>query len=218
MMRDGAEQALRDAELAMDLLPPDSQWRSDALVMRGISRAVLGEPVLARADLRLAFAEAEALGAIDNLFLAQGQLALLEAAQGAWSDAARHAELSRRLVDQARLTHYSMAAITHVAVARVALHDRRPDDARVAMTKAHRLRPMLDLGMPWLTVQVGNELVRAHLALGETEAARGVLAETLAFLDRAPDLAALGDETRSLGERVTAVTGRRDLGGPPDRG
>ena len=206
-MQDGAEQARSDADLAMDLLPADSQWRSDALVMRGISSAVLGEPDLARADLRLAFAEAEALGAIDNLFLAQGELALLEAAQGEWSQAARHAELSRRLVDQARLTHYSMAAITHVAVARVALHDRRPDDARFAMTMAHRLRPMLDLGMPWLTVQVGNELVRAHLALGEAEAARGVLAETLAFIDRAPDLAALADETRSLGERVTALAG-----------
>ena len=51
--------------------------------------------------------------------------------------------------------------------------DGRPF-ARAALTRVHRLRPLLDHGLPWLVVQVGLELARAHLALGEAAAARTV--------------------------------------------
>ena len=95
----------------------------------------------------------------------------------------------------------------HVAVARVALHEGRQADARAALTRAHRLRPLLDHAFPWLTVQVGLELTRAHLALGEAAAARTVFSETERVLERRPDLGSLAEEARELRERVAATSG-----------
>ena len=74
----------------------------------------------------------------------------------------------------------------HVAVARVALHEGRQADAHAALLRVHRLRPLLDHGLPWLSIQVGLELTRAHLALGEAAAARTVLTETEQVLERRP--------------------------------
>jgi LuxR family transcriptional regulator, maltose regulon positive regulatory protein len=94
-----------------------------------------------------------------------------------------------------------------VATARVALHEARQDDARAALTRAHRLRPILNHGIPWLTVQVGLELTRAHLALAETGPARTILSETERVLELRPDMGSLVEDARELHERVAATGG-----------
>ena len=95
----------------------------------------------------------------------------------------------------------------HAATARVALHEARHEEARAALARAHRLRPMLDHGMPWMAVEVGLELTRAHLALGEAAAARTILAETERVLELRPDLGSLVEEARELRDRVAATSG-----------
>ena len=114
------------------------------------------------------------------------------------------------MVEQAHLEHYGLVAIAHVAVARVAVHRHRHAEARAAMTRAHRLRPLMDHALPWLTVQVGIELTRAHLALGEADAARAILGETSRVLERRPHLGTLVDEMHECapGSRRRPVTGR----------
>ena len=72
---------------------------------------------------------------------------------------------------------------------------------------ARALRPLLDHGFPWLTIQVGLELTRAHLALGEAAAARTVLTETERVLERRPGVGSLAKEVRELRERVAATSG-----------
>ena len=101
--------------------------------------------------------------------------------------------------------------------ARVALHEGRHEDARAALARAHRLRPLLDHGLPWLTVQVGLELARAHLALAEPGPARTVLAETEQVLELRPHLGILVEDARELRElrRGDLGAGRR-LGDEPD--
>ena len=81
------------------------------------------------------------------------------------------------MVEAAGLADYSTTALIYVATARVAIHEGRHEDARAAIAGAHRLRPLLDYGIPWLTVQVGLELARAHVALAEAGPARTVLGE-----------------------------------------
>ena len=71
MMPDGVEQGLADAELALDQLPPTSQWVPTALLGRGVSHALLGATERATADLTTAIESAEAAGAIEELYLAQ---------------------------------------------------------------------------------------------------------------------------------------------------
>ena len=142
------------------------------------------------------------------VILAQAQLALLAAEQGAWDEAGatrtgRHRRSSRR----AGLGDYSTSALAHVATARVALHEARPEDARAVLTRAHRLRPLLDHGLPWLTIQVGLELTRAHLALAEPGAARTVLTETERVLELRPHMGSLAEDAQELHERVAASSG-----------
>ncbi len=99
---------------------------------------------------------------------------------------------------------YASTAVVHAATARVALHEARHAEARSALARAHRLRPMLDHGMPWMAVEVGLELTRAHLALAEAAAARTVLAETERVLELRPLLGTLVEEARELRDRVAA--------------
>ena len=118
-----------------------------------------------------------------------------------------HARAAQALVEETGLSDYATSAIVHVATARVALHEARVQDARAALTRAHRLRPQLDHGIPWLTIQVGLELTRAHLTLSEPAAARTVLTETERVLELRPDMGSLVGEARELRERVAATSG-----------
>jgi LuxR family maltose regulon positive regulatory protein len=207
MMRDGVERALADADLALALLPPSSSFRSTVLTVRGGAHAMLGATDRAADDLRAAVEIGLAFNAVDEIFVSQALLALLASRQGAWTEATQRASAAQALVDETNFGDYSESAIVHVATARVALHEERPDDARAALAHAHRLRPLLDHGFPWLTVQVGLELTRAHLALGDVGAARTILAETDSVLELRPGMGLLVDDARELRERVAATSG-----------
>jgi LuxR family maltose regulon positive regulatory protein len=207
MMPNGVEAALVDAELALDQLAPDSVWIPVALLARGNVQAMLGATDRATEDLTAAVDPGLAIGAAESVYTAQAHLALLAAGQGAWREARQRARAAQALVEQAGLDGYSSSAIAYVATARVALHEGRPEDARAALVGAHRLRPLLDHGLPWLTVQVGLELTRAHLALAEPGAARTILTETEQVLELRPNLGLLVREARELHDRVAATSG-----------
>ena len=188
MMPNGVEQALADTELALNQLPPESDWVLVALLGRGVAHALLGATDRAVDDLTAVVDKGLAAAATEEVVLAQAQLALLAANQGAWGEAGQRARAAQALADEAGLGDYSTSAIAHVATARVALHEGRQDDARAALARVHRLRPLLDHGIPWLTVQVGLELARAHLALADPGAARTVLTETEHVLELRPHM------------------------------
>ena len=218
MMRDGVERALADADLALDQLPPGSWWIPGSLRMRGVAHGLLGATDRETEDLRASITAAQALGAPgDDVPLAQALLALRAAKQGAWGEAAERARAAQAIVDEKGLGDYATTAVVHAATARVALHEARHGEARAALARAHRLRPQLDHGLPWMAVQVGLELTRAHLALGEASAARTILTETERVLELRPDLGTLVEEARELGDRVAASSELgRCLGDEPD--
>ena len=207
MMPDGLEQALADADLAVHQLSSDSGWMPAALCLRGAAHALLGATDRAAEDLTAAVRVGLASGAAEVVILAQAQLGLLAANQGAWGEAGQRARAAQALVDETGLGDYSSSSLAYVAVARVALHEARPEDARAALTRAHRLRPLLDHGLPWLTIQVGLELARAHLALAEAGAARTVLSETERVLEVRPQMGSLIEDARGLRVRLSASSG-----------
>ena len=207
MMPDGLEQALADADLAVNQLSPDSGWMPAALCLRGAAHALLGATDRAVEDLTAAVRVGLASGAAEVVILAQAQLGLLAANQGAWGEAGQRARAAQALVEEAGLGDYSSSALAYVAMARVALHEARPEDARAALTRAHRLRPLLDHGIPWLTIQVGLELARAHLALADAGAARTILTETERVLELRPHMGSLIEDARELRERLAATSG-----------
>ncbi len=208
MMRDGVERALADADLALDQLPPGSWWIPGSLRMRGVAHGLLGDTDREAEDLKTSIAAAQALGAPgDDVPLAQALLALRAAKQGAWGEAAERALAAQLIVDEKGLGDYASSAVVHAATARVALHEARHGEARAALARAHRLRPQLDHGLPWVAVQVGLELTRGHLALGEASAARTILTETERVLELRPHVGTLVEEARELRERVAATSG-----------
>ena len=207
MMANGVERALADAELALDQLPPDSFWVPTALLGRGVAYVLLGATDRAVVELLATVERGQATGSVEEVFLAQAQLALLAAKQGAWGEAGRHARAAEALVDETGLGDYSTSAIVHVATARVALYEARPQDVRAALARAHRLRPMLDHSIPWEAVGVGLELTRVHLALGEAAAARTAFREAEDILELRPDLGSLVEDAHELRTRLTATEG-----------
>ncbi|HEU6445854.1 MAG TPA: LuxR C-terminal-related transcriptional regulator [Gaiellaceae bacterium] len=207
MMGDGVEQALADANLALEQFPPESTWTAVALLIRGVALALLDEADQARAGLATTVERSLSVGSVESAYVGHAELALLAARRGAWGEAGRHARAAHALVEETGLGEYAPSAIVHAASARVALHEGRQEDARAALARAHRLRPQLDHGIPWLTVQVGLELTRAHLALAEAGPARTVLSETERVLELRPDLGSLVAEARELHERVAATAG-----------
>jgi LuxR family maltose regulon positive regulatory protein len=206
-MEDGLDQALADANLALDQLSSGSAWIPVALLARGIAHSLLGATERATRDFAAAIETGLASGSFEDVFVAQAQLAVLAARRGAWDEAGDRARTAQALVEETGLGDYSTSALPYVMSARVALHEGRQEDARAALARAHRLRPLLDHGLPWVTVEVGLELVRAHLALGEAAAARTVLTETEHVIELRPDLGVLATEARELGDRVKASSG-----------
>ena len=207
MIQHGIERALADANLAIDQLPPESGWITSAFQMRGVLHALSGELDSATNDLTTTIDRGLTLGTEDDVFTAHAQLALLAMRRGAWGQAAEHARAALALVNEMGLADYATSATTFVATARVAIHEARLEEAREALAHAHRLRPLLDHGMPWFSVQVGLELTRAHLLLGEPNAARTVLREAERILELRPDLGFLVADARELHERVAATSG-----------
>jgi LuxR family maltose regulon positive regulatory protein len=207
MMRNGVAQALADASAALHGFSPESHWIPDAHLIRGVAHRLLGAPERATEDLEAAIACGLAIGAVDDAFVAHAQLALQAASNGAWGEAAHHAREGQSLVDESGLGDYAASAIAYVATARVALHTGRREDARATLARAHRLRPLLDHGIPWFTIQVGLELTRAHLALGEAAAARTIFSETELVLERRPAMGSLVEEARVLRDRLAATSG-----------
>jgi LuxR family transcriptional regulator, maltose regulon positive regulatory protein len=175
--------------------------------MRGVAHGLLGATDRARDDLAAVIEGGSAVGAVEVVFVAQAHLALLAARHGAWSEAAESARAAQALVEETGLGDYSTSSIAYVATARVALHEARHEDARAALARAHRLRPLLDHGIPWLTIQVGLELTRAHLALGEAAAARTIFRETEDVLELRPDMGSLAEDMQDLRDQLAATSG-----------
>ncbi len=123
---------------------------------------------------------------------------------GAWEQAARHARRGVALVDEAQLHDYLACGLAMAAAARVAVHEGDLTTARGHVAKVHRLRPLFNHGLPWLSVQTGLELTRVHLALGEASVARAVLSESEDILRVRPHLGTLGEQARGLRQRVAA--------------
>ncbi len=206
MIPDGPDRALADGELAVAELAPESPWRPAALAMRGTAHLVLGDAESATADLTVV-AESDPDVFSQPVAVARGQLALLAVRQGAWKEAGEHASAGLTVVNDAGLGDYSTTALLHAATARIAVHEGRQEDARVAVTAAHRLRPLLDYGLPWLAMQVGIELACVHLALAEPGPARTVLGEAEQVLQHRPQMGILVEHARELQDRLAATSG-----------
>ncbi len=203
---DGIEQMLADCELALDQLGPEGWWRPTAQVAAGLAHGFLGDGEHAGAALELAIELSAAAGAFEESSYAFAALALRAMDAGAWEDAAVNAERAVAIADEARLEDYLSSGLARAAAARVAIQQGDVVRARENVAKIHRIRPLFNTGLPWMSVQIGLELTRLHLALGEARAAATVLREAEAILRVRPRLGTLVDLAEELRQRVAALS------------
>ena len=206
MMPEGVEQALADADAALDQLSPDGFWIPTALLAEELRTRCSAQRSCSRRPLAM-IEQGSPQEASKRSTWRRRSSRSSRPRKEPGPRPARRAQAAEALVQEAGLDDYSTSALPTSATARVALHEGRQEDARAALTRAHRLRPMLDHGIPWVTIQVGLELTRAHLALGDAGAARTILAETERVLELRPDMGSLVDEARELKEHVAAAVG-----------
>ena len=202
----GIERMLADAELTLAQLGPEGWWRSTAQLAAGVAHVLLGDPERGREALALAAELAAAADASEEGTGACAELAFVAMEAGAWEEAAIHSARAVAIVEAARLDDYIVSGLALAAAARVAIHHGDVTQAREDVARIHRLRPLLNHGIPWMSVQVGLELVRVHLALGEAGTAGTVLGEAEAILRIRPRLGSLADLARELRHRVAATS------------
>ncbi len=202
----GVQGMLADAELALEQLGPEGWWRPSAQLAAGAAHAFLGDSERAGTALELAAAVAAAAGASEEGTLAFAELALLAIDANAWEQAANHAEQAVALAEAAKVDDYLTSGLAWVVRARVALHHGQTERARADVARVHRIRPLFNAGMAWISVHTGLELARVHLALKEPGVAGTVLSEAEAILRARPHLGTLNDLAHELRARIEATS------------
>jgi LuxR family transcriptional regulator, maltose regulon positive regulatory protein len=203
---DGIESMLADAELACTLLGPDGWFRSTAQLSAGVAHVLLGDPERGGEALRLAVEIAASAGASEAGAVALAELAFVAMDAGTWEEAAIHAARAVAMVEEAGLDDYIVSGLALAATAHIAIHHGDIKQAREDVARIHRVRPLLNEGVPWMSVQTGLELTRLHLALGEAGVAGTVLSEAEGILRVRPQLGTLAELARELRQRVAATS------------
>ena len=204
--RDGIERMLADAELTLEQLGPEGWWRSTAQLAAGVAHMLLGDAERGREALAVAAELAAAAGASEEGIAACAELAFAAIEAGAWDEAAIHAARAVAIVENAGLDDYVVSGLALAAAARIAIHHGDVKQAREDVARIHRLRPLLNEGIPWMSVQIGLELTRLHLALGEAGVAGTVLGEAESILRVRPRLGSLAELASELRQRVAATS------------
>ena len=206
----GMETLASDARIALAGIPDESPFRQGALILGGFAAIAAGTPEAADAQFAEAVAVAEARRAIPGLSLALGERALIALGRGDVAAATRHVESGLAVVRDAGMDEFVASMTLHAAATRVALANGSPSEARLAIARVNRMRPIATAAFPIPSLQMRFATIRACIVLGEASAARTLLLEVKDILRQCPDLGVLVDEAAEL-DRGGAVDAR-DVG------
>ena len=205
LCRDGAEQMRRDADTGLRLLAPTSPYRPQALVLVALSRLLAGDTEAAEETLIEAVELGESTGAANATVLALSERAVIAQDRGDFDIASDLAHRAAVVRDQTGLAGYSTSGLSFAIGARIALHAGEPELSKVALTAAHRLRPVLTYAIPHITVQTLLEMVRVNIASADGGGARTLLREIDLVLSHRPDLGVLVAQRDVLRTQVEAI-------------
>jgi LuxR family transcriptional regulator, maltose regulon positive regulatory protein len=212
LCRDGADQMLADAELAVKTMAAGSFWRAAALLFLGMAHLMAGDPDRADVVFEDQVAEARAAGGTIGTCVALSERSLLAIARGEWDQGERHLSEARAVARDANVKDYPAVTIMHAAAARIALHHADRAGAAAELIRAQRLRPALTYAVPHLAVQARTELAYVHLALGDLAGARTLMREADDILRRRPGLGAFARQAGDLRGELARARGSAALG------
>jgi LuxR family maltose regulon positive regulatory protein len=162
----GAEAMYQAAQLAVREEPGSSPFRASALTYLGIATLIRGDD--GAADVLFAEASEVGLriGGMTAASLALAERSLIATSHGDRAAADAHAKRARAVVQDAHLDEHITTGPVLAASALVALRAGDEERARVELSAAQRLRPILTWGFPTISVQTRLELARRPNAPG----------------------------------------------------
>ena len=194
----GVARMRADAELALELLEPDSRGRPHALVLLGVSRLLTGATDEADDLFADAVEAGLGLGTAEEVAVARGERAAAAIARDAWTQAEELTNPALSGIHRSRIQGYPTSALVYAVAARVALRRGEAQRAHELLARAQRLRPRLTYAMPWISVQTRLELARAYLTMADAGGAETMLRELAGLMRRQPDLGTLPAEVQDL--------------------
>ena len=208
----GAEAMYRAAQLAVREESGSSPFRPAALGHLGLATLIRGDDGAADALFAEASEVGIRIGAMSVASVAFAERSLIAITHGNRAAADEYAQRARAVVREAHLDEHITTGPVHAASARVALLAGDQERARVELSAAQRLRPILTWGFPTISVQTRLELARVHVGLSDVPGARTLLAEVDEILLHRPDLGVLTGQAAELRKHVGSVQSRRSPG------
>jgi LuxR family maltose regulon positive regulatory protein len=212
MSRGGSEAMYRASQLAVREEPESSPFRASALAYLGLATLIRGDDETADALFAEASEIGQRIGGLNAASLAFAERSLIATSRGDQAAADGYAQLALAVVRDAHLDEHITSGPVYAASARAALRSGDQERARVELTAAHRLRPILTWGFPTISVQTRLELARVHVGLSDVPGARTLLAEVDEILIHRPDLGTLTTEAIELRTHVGSVRSGRSPG------
>ena len=212
MSRGGAVAMYQAAELAVREEPGSSPFRASALAYLGIATLIGGDDEAADALFAEASEVGERMGGMNAASLAFAERSLIATSRGDRDAADEYARLARAVVHDAHLDELITTGPVYAASARAALRAGDQEQARVELSAAQRLRPILTWGFPTISVQTRLELARVHVGLSDVPGARTLLAEVDEILAHRPDLGTLTTQAVELRTHIGSVRSGRSPG------
>jgi LuxR family maltose regulon positive regulatory protein len=206
LCRSGVETMLTDAEAALGLFPKESQFRAEALLLKGVAQLASGLADGADESFMAAIDAAAVSGIAQSAAAAAlSHRAVIAMARGNWDAANGYVGEARKEVNAARNGEEVAGALVDAASARVALHRGDHDTARANLAHAQRLRPILTAAIPWTAIRARLDLAHACVALADAPGARVLLAEIRDVLVQRPKMGAMADEASEIQRQVRAL-------------
>jgi LuxR family maltose regulon positive regulatory protein len=214
----GVERMLVDARRAVELEPPGSRWRSNALLLLGDALLMSGRT----GEAAEVYRRATRSGAATRPGPAQHALALLSllaADREDWPQAEAAAAESTRLMTSGGLQDFMPSVLTYAARARVAVHAGRPGGAAEDVDRGLRLyHEQSPLAFPWFAAMTALLLGDLLLELGDSGRARDLAGEARVHVVRLLTDGVLGERLAELEARIEAAehapTGRAAAAAP----
>jgi len=199
LCRHGIGQMRADADEAVKKLAEAGIVRPAAQALQGVACVLSGDLDGGDAMFEEAFRIGENVGVPDALAAILAERALIAMARNRWSQAEGFASQARVILHQVGMEDALVCAVQ----ARLAWHRGDAAAARQELVTAQRARPRLTYAEPHIAVQARIELIRVHLALGDTAAARTLIREIDDVLKHRPDLGTLVGEAQALRVRLS---------------
>ncbi len=212
MVRRGADDALANADRAVELEGDGGSWRDFALWQLAIARLTVGDQAGADAAFADGIEAAAASGHDAIRYCVLGHRALTAAGRGAWDTAATLLAEVDAIEPAPPVDGYLSTIPSRAARISLAIHRGDVAGARRELARATSLRPLMTAAGPAGAVHFLLAFARAHLAVDDSAGARALVAQARDVIRDRPDLGVLPAEVDALWATLSPVVPSRAAG------